>query len=105
MKDRRIRPWRPGLDGRTLLERWMIRGRLTQAEAADQIGISRVKLNQYLNSSAKPSIETAIRIEDATGIGVRMWLVEAPADEVTNENHDAADVPVGVGGDVFTKLT
>lgn len=73
MKDRRIQA-KHGLSGRALLAQWIVRHRMTQAEAADQIGVSRVKLNQYLNAEARPSLETAIRIEDATGIGVRLWL-------------------------------
>jgi transcriptional regulator with XRE-family HTH domain len=55
---------------------------MTQAEAAEQIGISRVKLNQYLHGEARPSLETAIRIEDTTGIAVRAWLIDDP---VVNE--------------------
>ena len=78
MSDARIRPKGAGLSGKQLLARWIVRGRMTQAEAAEQIGVSRVKLNQYLNAEARPSLETAIRIEDATGIGMRTWLVEAP---------------------------
>lgn len=75
MRDRRIQPKRGVQSGRQLLERWIVKARMTQGEAAEQIGISRVKLNQYLNAESKPSLETAIRIEDATGIGIRMWLV------------------------------
>jgi len=75
MADGRMKPRRP-LSGRELLNRWIVRGRMTQGEAADFIGISRVKLNQYLNGEARPSLETAIRIEDATGIGIRSWLIE-----------------------------
>jgi transcriptional regulator with XRE-family HTH domain len=82
MKDSRIKPkGSGGLSGRVLLARWIVRGRMTQAEAADQIGISRVKLNQYLHSEARPSLETAIRIEDATGIGIRTWLVDEAAED------------------------
>jgi transcriptional regulator with XRE-family HTH domain len=83
MTDRRIKPKTGSLSGRGLLAQWLVRHRMTQAEAADQIGISRVKLNQYLTAEARPSLETAIRIEDATGIGVRLWLLEDPAAELT----------------------
>jgi transcriptional regulator with XRE-family HTH domain len=78
MTDARIKPkGAPArASGRTLLSQWIVRGRMTQGEAAERIGISRVKLNQYLNAEARPSLETAIRIEDATGIGMRTWLVE-----------------------------
>jgi len=79
MKDARIKPKDPtGPSARVLLARWIVRGRLTQGEAADLISISRVKLNQYLNGEARPSLETAIRIEDATGIAVRSWLIDDP---------------------------
>jgi transcriptional regulator with XRE-family HTH domain len=80
MTDLRIKPKmaRAQLSGRMLLARWIVRGRMTQAEAAEQIGVSRVKLNQYLQGSSRPSLETATRIEDATGIGMRSWLVDDP---------------------------
>ena len=84
MRDGRIKPRRETLSARELLARWLVRGRMTQGEGADQIGISRVKLNQYLNGDARPSLETAIRIEDATGIGARTWLLEEAA--VTDGN-------------------
>jgi transcriptional regulator with XRE-family HTH domain len=77
MRDARFKP--KGLAGpsaRRLLDRWIVRGRMTQAEAADQMGISRVKLNQYLSGERAPSLATAIRIEDATGITARSWLIE-----------------------------
>jgi transcriptional regulator with XRE-family HTH domain len=76
--DARIKP-KPSLRAaRVLLDRWIVRGRMTQGEAADLIGISRVKLNQYLHAEARPSLETAIRIEDTTGIAVRSWLIDEP---------------------------
>jgi transcriptional regulator with XRE-family HTH domain len=81
MKDGRLKPKRQGgQTGRTLLERWIVKQRMTQAEAAELIGISRVKLNQYLNIGDRPSLETAVRIEDVTGIGVRLWLLDDPPD-------------------------
>lgn len=78
MTDRRIKPKSGRLSGRALLAQWLRRQRMTQEEGADQIGISRVKLNQYLNAEARPSLETAIRIEDVAGIGVRLWLLDDP---------------------------
>jgi len=78
MHDARIKPRRP-LSARELLARWIVRGRMTQGEAADYIGISRVRLNQILNGESRPSLETAIRIEDATGISARLWLEDEPA--------------------------
>ena len=90
MRDGRIKPkGQAQQSGRMLLARWLVRGRMTQEEAAEQIGISRVKLNQYLNAVSLPSLETAIRIEDRTGIGVRTWLIEEP--------EERANVLVAVG--------
>jgi transcriptional regulator with XRE-family HTH domain len=95
MRDARIKPRRPeALSARELLARWLVRGRMTQGEGADQIGISRVKLNQYLNGEARPSLETAIRIEDATGIGARIWLIEDAADPVVSDGDPVAPVLV-----------
>jgi plasmid maintenance system antidote protein VapI len=88
MKDRRIRPKTEGLSGRQLLERWLVRSRMTQEEAAGIIGISRVKFNQYLNGAYRPSLETAIRIEDVTGIGARLWLVDEPPAMAESEASD-----------------
>lgn len=91
MRDARIKPKGPAVvSGRAQLARWIVRGRLTQQEAADQIGISRVKLNQYLNGAARPSLETAIRIEDATGIGIRCWLLDDGA-QAPGEAGETAD--------------
>lgn len=97
MRDRRLNPKGPGQPARLLLERWILRGRLTQGEAAAQIGVSRVKLNQYLNAEAKPSLEMAIRIEDATGISIRSWLIHDPqVNPVTDGSPAPSDVPEGV---------
>ena len=93
MTDHRIKPKSGCLSGRALLAQWLVRHRMTQAEAADQIGISRVKLNQYLTAVARPSLETAIRIEDATGIGVRLWLLDDVTDRDTIGSGLAQETP------------
>jgi transcriptional regulator with XRE-family HTH domain len=96
MRDARIKPKGPAVrSGRELLAQWIVRQRMTQGEAADQIGISRVKLNQYLNREAKPSLETAIRIEDTTGIGIRLWLVEEPPSTGVNGRHTGDNLSAG----------
>lgn len=85
-QDGRIKARRSAaLSARVLLDRWILRARLTQGEAADQIGISRVKMNQYLHGIARPSLEVAIRIEDTTGIAVRAWLIAEELSGVGNE--------------------
>jgi len=92
MTDHRMKPKAAGaLSGRELLARWLVRGRLTQVEAADQIGVSRVQLNQYLQGARRPSLDVAIRIEDATGISIRTWLLdEAPHEEERSRAVDEA---------------
>jgi transcriptional regulator with XRE-family HTH domain len=94
MTDRRIKPKSGCLSGRALLAQWLVRHRMTQAEAADQIGISRVKLNQYLTGVARPSLETAIRIEDVTGIGVRLWLTAG--EEIAQETQRQEESEVNI---------
>lgn len=79
MPDGRFKPKPPvHKPGPLELELWLVRQRLTQKQGAERIGISRPKLVQYLNGWARPSLETAIRIEDVTGIEIRCWLVAEP---------------------------
>lgn len=95
MRDGRLKPKDAALSARALLAQWITRHRMTQAEAADQIGISRVKLNQYLHAEARPSLETAVRIEDAAGIGVRLWLAaEAVREGNSTVENSAAGIAV-----------
>src|SRR5262245_24226764 len=60
-------------EGRHRLRDWLDRTRLTQEQAAARIGIHRVHLNQFLTGERRPGLDTAILIEDATGISVRTW--------------------------------
>jgi transcriptional regulator with XRE-family HTH domain len=94
MRDARYKPKDAALSARQLLAQWITRHRMTQGEAADQIGVSRVKLNQYLHAEARPGLEMAVRIEDTTGIGLRLWLLDEPEDPVE------APVLVAVGNDI-----
>lgn len=100
MKDGRIKAAGARLSGRALLARWILRQRMNQSEAAEQIGISRVKLNQYLNQEARPSLETAIRIEDATGIGMRSWLIDEPEPAVEPAAAPLREPAEGVPADI-----
>jgi transcriptional regulator with XRE-family HTH domain len=99
MTDARIADGLGATLGATRCSRAIVRGRMTQGEAAEVIGISRVKLNQYLNGEGRPSLETAIRIEDAAGIGIRSWLIAeaAPKDrEAAQVNETIMDAATGV---------
>lgn len=98
MPDGRIKPKRATvMSARQMLDRWVVRGRMTQTEAAAHIGISRIKLNQYLHGEARPSLETAIRIEDATGIGMRAWLVDDDPGAAADAPDVAAETETGDG--------
>ena len=99
MPDRRIKARALTLSARELLARWIQRGRMSQQEAAEVIGISKVKLNQYLQGAARPSLETAIRIEDAAGIGIRLWLLEPSTNGKIAEPDDSVFQPEISGGD------
>jgi plasmid maintenance system antidote protein VapI len=80
MKDGRRKPRLDVPSGRALLERWIALHHLSQAEAAVTLGVPASKLNEYLHAEKRPSLATAVRIEDVAGIGVRTWLVDELAD-------------------------
>lgn len=86
--------------GHVLLGQWLIRAKLTQAEAADYIGISRVSFNQTVNFLTLPTLISAIRIEDVTGIGVRNWLIPASLNNLSygEPNMHGENSSMGVRG-------
>lgn len=95
MRDLRFKLKPLGRSGRQLLEQWIVRQRMTQAEAAELIGIDRTKLNKYLTGTIIPSLETAIRVEDATGIGMRTWLIkESHKDQAATQQVNGGHNPV-----------
>ena len=62
------------LTGRQRLAEYRKRSRLKQYELADLIGMHDTTLSQVLSGKRRPGLDTALRIEAATGIPVESWM-------------------------------
>lgn len=60
-------------DGPSQLREWIARRKLTQAAAADVIGVKAIYLWRWMAGRGKPSLGMALRLQDATGISARAW--------------------------------
>lgn len=60
--------------GRERLRQWIDRSKLNQLEAAALIGIDHGQLNHILQGRRRPGLDTAVKIEQATGIVVEAWV-------------------------------
>lgn len=60
--------------GRERLHQWIERSKLNQVEAAEIIGMDYTQLNHILNGRRRPGLDTAVKIETATGIVVEAWV-------------------------------
>ena len=65
---------RPAVPGLVIKEQVLHRMNLTQAELADAMGISRVRVNQLVNGHAAITVETALRLGHVTGSEPEYWL-------------------------------
>lgn len=61
--------------GRERLRDWIERTKVKDYEAADLIGINPVVLSQYLSGSRTPGLDSAVKIEQVTGVSVESWLL------------------------------
>lgn len=80
--------------GRHQLTDWLRRRGLSQGDAAKEIGIHRVHLNQFLTGERRPGLDTAILLEERTGIPVRAWRRSRPLQERKRSglhNHSKVD--------------
>lgn len=59
--------------GREQLRAWIDRSKMTQREASKSLAMNEVMLSQVLAGDRTPSIQSAIRLEELTGIAVRSW--------------------------------
>jgi addiction module HigA family antidote len=64
----------PPSPGDVLRQKLLDEARLSQAELAQSIGISRPRLNMILKGRCQLSAEIALRIERVFGISPYMWL-------------------------------
>jgi plasmid maintenance system antidote protein VapI len=60
--------------GRERLRQWITRSKLQQNEAAAVIGMHPTQLNHILTGDRRPGLDTAVKIERATGIVVEAWV-------------------------------
>lgn len=47
---------------------------LRQKVWAEQLGVSQAYLSELMSGAKRPSLELAVRIEEATGLPVRSWV-------------------------------
>lgn len=59
---------------------WLERTKLTQYQAAEDIGISQEEMSYYINGHRRPVLEKAVKIERVTGIPASAW-VSSPRDK------------------------
>lgn len=62
--------------GRERLQQWIDRSELNQNEAAETLSVHHVVLSQILNGKRNPGLRTAVKIEEATGIPAKSWLLK-----------------------------
>jgi transcriptional regulator with XRE-family HTH domain len=82
------------MTGRELLAEWVARSKFTQREAADFIGLTEGKLSMYLNGRQRPNIDTALRIQDATGVPVRSWALSGLSEPEKDHSGKREEAPV-----------
>jgi transcriptional regulator with XRE-family HTH domain len=69
-------------NGRERLRQWIDRSKLNQLEAAQIIGVDHTQLSHILLGRRRPGLDTAVKIERATGITVEAWT---PIDDGDSE--------------------
>jgi plasmid maintenance system antidote protein VapI len=82
------------LDGAERLRDWVHRSRCSKGEAAQMLGIGQVYLSQLLHRKRKPGLETAVRIEQVTGISVESWVLTTVSDHVDDELRETTNRPI-----------
>jgi transcriptional regulator with XRE-family HTH domain len=68
------------MTGRALLAAWLERAKLSQREGAALLEVTEGKLSMYLSGSQRPGLNTALRIQDRTGVPVRSWSLSGLSD-------------------------
>ncbi|MDQ3607256.1 MAG: HigA family addiction module antitoxin [Gemmatimonadota bacterium] len=64
----------PTHPGEMLLEEFLVPLQMPQTEFARRIGVSYVRLNTIINGHRGVTPETALRLEQATGMDADFWL-------------------------------
>lgn len=65
---------RPVNENENALTKWIEEQKISRAEAAIRIGLVRQHLDAICRGARTPNLETAIKIQTATGIPVETWI-------------------------------
>jgi antitoxin HigA-1 len=82
----------PTPPGETLLEEFLKPLGMTQAELADRIGVSYVRLNEIVNGRRGITPSTALRLAKALGTAPDFWLNSQLAVDLYRVSHDEQEV-------------
>src|SRR5215467_2020963 len=82
----------PTPPGEMLLEEFIKPLGMTQAELADRIGVSYVRLNEIINGRRGITPSTALRLAKALGTTPQFWLNGQLALDLYRASHDAEEL-------------
>jgi antitoxin HigA-1 len=82
----------PTPPGEMLLEEFIRPLGMTQAELADRIGVSYVRLNEIVNGRRGITPSTALRLAKALGTSPQFWLNGQLALDLYRASHDAQEL-------------
>src|SRR5258706_1747031 len=82
----------PTPPGEMLLEEFIRPLGMTQAELADRIGVSYVRLNEIVNGRRGITPSTALRLAKALGTSAQFWLNGQLARDLDPASHDKAEL-------------
>ena len=82
----------PTPPGEMLLEEFIKPLGLTQAELADRIGVSYVRLNEIVNGRRGITPSTALRLAKALGTTAQFWLNGQLAVDLYRVSHDEEEL-------------
>lgn len=80
--------------GRDRLKAWIERSKLDQVGAARVIGMHPTQLNHILTGKRRPGLDTAVKIEQATGIVVEAWVPFASDESAETDREPANSWPI-----------
>ncbi|MBO0807954.1 MAG: HigA family addiction module antidote protein [Actinobacteria bacterium] len=82
----------PTPPGEMLLEEFIKPLAMTQAELADRIGVSYVRLNEIVNGKRGITPSTALRLAKALGTTAQFWLNGQLALDLYRASHDKEEI-------------
>lgn len=82
----------PTPPGEMLLEEFLEPLGMTQAELAERIGVSYVRLNEIINSRRGITPSTALRLAKAFGTSPQFWLAGQLALDLYRASHDEKEI-------------